>query len=72
MCDCIERINARLKERNTELSTCFSLDRPQMAHELLIATNKIDKSKKGRPILATASYCPFCGEDWRNHAERTD
>jgi len=69
MCDCIERINKKLAERNTELSTCFSLDSPGMKHELLVATNKVDKTKKGRVILATATFCPFCGEKMTEAAD---
>jgi hypothetical protein len=66
MCGCIDRINAKLKERNTELSTCFDLENTTAGHRLLVGTNKIDRSKRGRPVLAVATFCPFCGEKMEN------
>ena len=67
ICECIDKINEQLKERNTEISTAFSFsdDMSKMDGVILVATHKIDRSKRGKPILANANFCPFCGRDLR-------
>lgn len=64
ICECVERINGAIKDKNTEISIAFSLDdKMDLDGSILVATNKIDKSKKGKPIMAVASFCPFCGKN---------
>lgn len=56
MCDCLAEANAKLEERNGEiLTTIWPVVRP------IIATQKVDSKKRGRPAMMVASFCPFCG-----------
>jgi hypothetical protein len=58
MCDCIEKVNERLLEKNLKLETIFSLsegiERKLVLHTRHAATNR-PASKLCFP------YCPFCG-----------
>lgn len=57
--DCIANINAHLKGRNTRIALAVSCVPDQ---ELIqVTTAKVDETKRGRPVLMFASYCPFCG-----------
>ena len=56
MCECIERVNERLVEHNTVLNSNI-LNKKQ----LFVETTKLDKKKRGKPIMMSASFCPFCG-----------
>lgn len=64
MCNCHGRINAKLKEKNARLVTGFHLAADSIMKSLppIIALEKIDTSKRGKPPILIATYCPFCGE----------
>lgn len=64
MCNCIKEVNSQLAEHNGKLAIAFGLtaDMASMKMRLMIATEKVDKTKR-KPVPAlTASFCPFCGE----------
>jgi len=62
MCSCIERIDEKLKERNTKL--CLAISFSGESTKVLIGTEKIDTKKRGKPANLLASYCPFCGKKY--------
>jgi hypothetical protein len=56
-------MNASLAPNNGKLATCLSLTagRSKLVAHLLVATEKLDKTKR-KPVPAViASFCPFCG-----------
>lgn len=62
-CDCLEGINEKLAEHNTEVViTWYPIVRP------LIETAKIDSKKRGKPMLVAASFCPFCGVEYQDQS----
>jgi len=68
MCNCVERINERLKEFNGELDTMLQYEKKENPVRVEIKGPytqvqclKIDtKKRKALPALV-ARYCPFCG-----------
>ena len=63
MCNCIKITNDGLREKyNSYVNTTISLTGgPQM---VVLATEKDDTTKRGKPITLVATYCPFCGEKY--------
>lgn len=75
MCNCIEETNKILKEEhpewNTELDIPFSWDKKGTlsADRVTISTMKIDpdrRPKNKKPARLFATYCPFCGEKYKD------
>ena len=67
MCDCRTRMNERLKPSNARLASAFMVSGGKLgAAPPMIEVEKIDpKSRKKIPsVLAT--YCPFCGEKFKD------
>lgn len=73
MCDCYERANAALAKQNTQLSLVWNVTTTHkpgeaiencMSARLALATEKINRNKRGKPVPCTVGhyYCPFCGE----------
>jgi hypothetical protein len=64
MCDCIEKLNEQLKERNTRIVMPISFSSKGLSTLLgpIIATEKADPTNRKKPVKLMASYCPFCGE----------
>ncbi len=61
-CNCIALANKRLEEDNTRLSTSYFIFSGKTLP--IIATEKIDASKRGKPVSITPAYCPFCGQEY--------
>jgi len=63
MCNCIEDTNndPLMIESNTQIM--LPLFGPQRA---LIVTMKLDEKKRGKPKYFFASYCPLCGEKYKD------
>ena len=60
---CFVKLNERLAEDNARLAMGFMItESMSLRSRLLVATEKIDKSKRKAPPSVVASYCPFCGE----------
>jgi hypothetical protein len=66
MCNCIDEMNAKLAEHNTELALTFGFSRSGGGSETYptIQTKKLETRKRVGPALAIPSYCPFCGESY--------
>ena len=64
-CDCIEKLDEQLAERNTRLSTLLVFSKPGGVFPY-IATEQIERGR-GKPKAVTMfpTYCPFCGVRYR-------
>lgn len=71
ICGCIGAINDHLKQHNTQLATSFSLapDGGDAAELPIIAVEKIDTKKRGRPVHIVPTFCPFCGTKYLRKAD---
>lgn len=59
MCDCITEVNKLLDEHNTTLALpMFGARRP------FVQTEKLESTKRGKPPMMQATFCPFCGEKY--------
>jgi hypothetical protein len=59
MCDCIDKVNVLLAERNGLLETNW-LSNP--ARAMVSVCRKESRGKK--PPLMEATHCPFCGDKY--------
>lgn len=59
--DCVERVNALLKEHNTRLLDIIALASGPQPKRIALATQKADDKVRKKPALFFASYCPMCG-----------
>lgn len=67
MCDCINRIETRLKNRNTRLSRVFSIVDGEMIENIYVAVEQVEKGRgKAKAIIVIPLYCPFCGGNMRD------
>ncbi|WP_116791374.1 hypothetical protein [Achromobacter dolens] len=61
-CQCRERIDALLAERNTRVMQVFTLGVNDFGMPWPVATEQVEKGRgKKKASLLFASYCPFCG-----------
>lgn len=76
MCNCIEEMQAKLKEtgRNTQLDIPIVWDRSGSlrTERVAIKVCKLEESKREKPLPILPSYCPFCGEPYDLEANRND
>ncbi|MCX5581454.1 hypothetical protein [Kaistia terrae] len=59
-CNCIEAVDEKLKERNTQLSKALVFSQPA-GERLMIATEVVEKKRGARATVMFPSFCPFCG-----------
>ena len=66
-CECIDQMNAKLREHNTEIeeTLCFPRDGSPIFTLPMIGTKKIESRVRKGPALAIPSFCPFCGERYQ-------
>lgn len=63
MCDCITKVNEKLTEYNTQVSSTIALRAGTLKFVgVRIETHKINEKQRGKPMAITAAFCPFCGE----------
>lgn len=61
-CDCMKLVNETLAAHNGRLATGFQITEDMgVKMRLLLATEKLDKTKRKPVPSVTAAYCPFCG-----------
>jgi hypothetical protein len=62
MCDCIEKIDAHLKDHNSRVVTTFVRRGGSGGLQVQVAlqTEKLN-SRSRHKMEAIATYCPFCG-----------
>lgn len=69
-CNCIDEMNAKLTLHNTELALTFGITTTGACLDLpTIETKKIETRKRVGPALAIATFCPFCGTNYRETAK---
>ena len=63
MCDCIEKVNKLLEDKNTKLDVpiFYTIDKKFSADRVRVATVKRDEENRKKPISVQGAYCPFCG-----------
>ena len=66
-CECIDQMNAKMAEHNTEIQVTFGFPRDGSPSFMLplIGTKKIESRVRKGPALAIPTFCPFCGEPYR-------
>jgi predicted Zn-ribbon and HTH transcriptional regulator len=66
MCDCIEKVNKLLEDKNTKLDIPIFLNfsGKMTADRVRISTVKRDDKNKKKPVMIQPAYCPFCGVDY--------
>lgn len=62
MCNCIKRIDEHLAKFNTKIELPLWSASGRLTP--FVQTVKLDSSKRGKPRLMAASFCPFCGEEY--------
>lgn len=70
-CNCLADFNERLREHNTEIDVTFGFPRdgsPAFVRPK-IATSKIETRKRGGPVIAVPSFCPFCGTAYAGYGQ---
>lgn len=68
-CNCIEHMDAKLAEYNTKLGVTFAFRRDGSSSTFpAIMTEKIEKRVRKGPAIAAPTFCPFCGERYRQAA----
>lgn len=61
-CNCIKQVNEQLAAANGRLAVGFGVTKDLgVITRLLVGVEKVDKSKRARPPVVSASHCPFCG-----------
>jgi copper chaperone CopZ len=61
-CNCVKTVNEQLAKANGELSIGFGMTKDMgIITRLIIGTVKKDKSKRDKPPIVSATFCPFCG-----------
>lgn len=69
MCDCIELINDKLEEANTntvlDIPMTLSMSSDDIkADRTTVTTRKKDSMARKKAQKVFASYCPFCGDKY--------
>jgi len=67
MCNCIEKMNAALKEHNGKIAETLLLPEPggnALRARSLVQTRKLDDTKRKAVPSVIASHCPFCGREY--------
>ena len=63
-CNCIDRVEAMLRPRNTRIKLPVMLGKDQ-TERAMIVTEQIEEGRgKEKATGVFATYCPFCGEPY--------
>jgi hypothetical protein len=58
---CIAMANEALAPHNTQIENIWEAG-SSITAQFGIRTSKVDPSKRGKPKLLVATYCPLCGQ----------
>jgi hypothetical protein len=68
-CNCMEKFNGLLAERNTRIQMLITLDKDGLGSTPYIGTEQIEKGRgKMKAVAVQASHCPFCGKRYEEEA----
>jgi hypothetical protein len=69
---CFDAANKALEKagKNTRLS--LALDLGADVWRMVVATEKVNPRLKGKPVVVTATFCPFCGEKLHEPKQEAD
>ena len=74
MCKCIDLVNKKLAENNTQLVIPITINMEtgdlNVSHRVMITTEKIDIKKRIGPTKMFAAYCPVCGKAYPKKAKK--
>ena len=63
MCDCIAKMNEKLQDHNCKVTRAVQItDALGLVARTVVQTEKLDRTKRKKPPVVMATYCPFCGE----------
>jgi hypothetical protein len=61
-CDCVDRIDEKLAERNTRLTRAIVFADRGNNPNIMLQTEQIEKGRgKQKAVSMFLTYCPFCG-----------
>jgi hypothetical protein len=60
MCNCVDKIDVQLAAKNTRIKHIFVINK-DVGMAIGVETEKVDRSKRGKPVTMLAAFCPFCG-----------
>lgn len=63
MCDCIDKVNAKLATRNTRLVEAIVFGN-RKAPTIMLQTEVVEKKRGAKPVSMFLTHCPFCGEEY--------
>ena len=62
MCECLSKINEKLREHNTVIPPVIFFNGQPSRPEIVV--EKLNKSIKGKTMGVMLRFCPFCGEEY--------
>lgn len=75
MCDCIEKVNGELRDKNTVLVVPYWAPLSGIGEArqrgVMVATQKLNTKLREPAVKLLAVYCPFCGEKYEPVEEHT-
>jgi hypothetical protein len=69
MCDCITRINKKLKDAGHNTRLAMSINFSTGTAVTAIQTVKEDSSNRKKPVNIFPTFCPFCAERYEKLPE---
>jgi predicted HNH restriction endonuclease len=61
MCNCIEKINQKLDDEDTNTRVHIALSLSGQDDTIIVSTSKKDPKVRKKPVNILPTYCPFCG-----------
>lgn len=72
MCDCIEKVNAKLAKRHLELKLHAIIDTTTYQTGRALALETVRTKKGVKPVPVFLEFCPFCGQPFKGSDQKMD